>query len=144
MKKLIILSFVFSLYSCTQKLGTPEASLREFINYRYSKDQSKDKLLSMTTGKFQFKINEMSDDEFTLFTGTSNLQKRSFKVVTSNCQKETCFITFISSYNQFQEKEKEFVVETKKIAELTKEEESWKISDVTELKTHIEALKNIE
>ena len=53
-----------------------------------------------------------------------------------NCQENECFITYIVKYSKFENGKNILNAETKKIAQITKESENWRIVDVNNIKTY--------
>lgn len=145
MKKLpFYLFLLFGLaIGCTKK-STPEKTLKDYIDYRFSSGQDKEDLLEMTTGPLQEKISEMEEDDLKKFLEVDKLQKKKLKILLKNCQETECSLTYILSYSQGESRPKDFGIEVKKIAQLLKIENSWKLSDVSNVKTYIEAQKNLD
>lgn len=145
MKKLpVYLLLVLGLaFGCTKK-STPEKTLKDYIDYRFSSGQDKDDLLDMTTGALQEKISDMGEEELKKFLEIDKLKKKRLKILLKNCQETECSLTYMLSYSQGDSKPKDFGIEVKKIAQLMKIENSWKISDVSNVKTYIEAKKNLD
>ena len=143
MKNIILVFLCFLAFACTKK-STPERTLQDYVDYRFNKSQEKDDLLEMTTGTLYERISIMEDEQLKNFLKGERLQKKRLKILLKNCQDTQCFLTYILTYSQGTENPKEFGVEVKKIAQLDKVGESWKISDVSNVKTYIEAKKDLE
>lgn len=139
--KILFLMFLF-LVACTKK-HTPRAALVDFVNYRFSNSQSKDVLLSKVTGPLKEKIESIEGSELKGFLDTSGLEKKSLKILSENCEQDSCFITYIVSYLTMKDKEQTFLTEVKKIAEIRKLETGWKLYDVTNIKTFHDSKKAI-
>ncbi|MCF8058028.1 MAG: hypothetical protein K9K67_01930 [Bacteriovoracaceae bacterium] len=143
MKLNVYLIFLLLIISCTKK-STPEKALKEFIEYRFSQGQDKEDLLEMTTGSLNSRIEDMEGEDLTAFLKAEALQKRRLKVLLKNCEDTKCFLTYILTYSQGSGNPKDFGIEVKKIAQLEKVGETWKLSDVSNVKTYIEAHKDLE
>lgn len=143
MNKLIIaFASILLAISCTKKLG-PEETLREFIDYRFTSNQSAEKIMSFLDGDILEETQEMKDEELKQFLETEKFKKNSFRVVHSNCNADKCFLTYVLKYVETKEEEKS-ETEVKKIAELRKvDENTWKIFDITNVKTYIENKETI-
>ena len=139
---LFVLLFVLS-FSCTKK-STPEKTLQDYVDYRFQSSQERDDLLEMTTGSLYERISDMEEEELKKFLTGGMLKKRRLKILLKNCQDTQCFLTYILTYSQGAGNPKDFGVEVKKIAQINKVGESWKISDVSNVKTYIEAKKDLE
>lgn len=140
MKSLILILLL--LASCTKK-ESAEDVLAAFIKYRFNSYQDKPMLVEMTTGLLNEKISDMDEETFKLFTSTSDLKMRKYKVILSKCSEESCYLTYTLSYDESDEQGRKYETEIKKIAELSKVDDRWKISDVTNVKTFIDAKRPI-
>ncbi|MBT7611423.1 MAG: hypothetical protein HN576_16805 [Bacteriovoracaceae bacterium] len=137
-----ILVLLLLLSSCTKK-ESAEDVLSDFIKYRFNKNQSREMLLERTTGALFQKIREMDEETLTQFVYNDDLKLRKYKVNLSRCSDETCFITYTLAYDQSDEKGRAYETVIKKIAEVQKEDEMWKISDVSNVKTYIDSKRPI-
>ncbi len=129
---------VFILQGCfPRKAQTPEEVLREYITYRFSSGQTKEKLLDFTTGETSAKVESLTEDQFKRYINTGIYQLKNIKVVLKSCTEKACSITYILSYNRTQGEP--LLNEIKKVAELEVVEGSWKIKDVSTVKTYFES-----
>ena len=144
MNEIMKLLLVFLLVFGCSKSESPEEKLQEFVDYRFQTNQSKDKLLSYLTGKLHSAIESMSEEEFGKFIENLKYKKKKFKIVLKKCSDEKCFITYVLSYTQPVPKNPDFEVEVKKIAEMERVEDQWKISNVSNVKSYIEGMKPID
>jgi hypothetical protein len=143
MKNLLFVLIFLLPFSCTKK-STPEKTLQEYVDYRFKSSQERDDLLEMTTGSLKERISDMEEEELKKFLTSGTLEKRKLKILLKNCEDTKCFLTYILTYNQGAGNPKDFGIEVKKIAQLDKVGESWKLSDVSSVKTYIEAKKDLE
>ena len=125
--------------SCSKDLG-PRESLKNFIDYRFSSSQSFSELEKMTTGQFldYLRLIEQqseagSNEKFLKITSEKKLQKKSLKIVSENCEDKKCFVTYILSFSEGTMAK----VEVKSMAELIKVDKKWLISNINDIKTHI-------
>lgn len=130
------------LLSCS-KNTSPESTLREFINMRFSNGQNKSDLIQLTTGEFKASLEEMTEEDFKLFTGFT-IVKNSLDISSSNCGLNECAITYVLRYTTTDDGVKTMVTEVKKIAQLSYVDDYWKISDVQNLKSFHDSLRPIE
>lgn len=144
MKNLLLVFLLSTFFAACTKKSTPEKTLQNYVDYRFTKSQEKEDLLEMTTGSLYDRISEMEEEELKNFLSGEALKKRRLKILLKNCQDTKCFLTYILTYTQGAGNPKDFGVEVKKIAQLDKIGESWKISDVSNVKTYIEAKKDLE
>jgi len=138
--------FIFcgvTFISCNSQKG-PDETLRNFVNYRFSSSQDKEKTLSYTTGSLNEELAKMSDEDYNTFADINDYKKRKLKINLKKCAEDQCFITYTLSFYKKDAKEKTASVEVKKIAELSKTEDGWKIADVNNVKTYIESKKVID
>ena len=133
---------LFLVYSCMAPEG-PEQALKNYINYRFSPDQKKEKLLDMSTGNVRAQIEVMDEDGFKKYYKTSDKVLKRVKINLKNCSEEKCSITYTLSFATLKGKIETFRSEVKKIATLVKEDEKWKVSDVTNVKTYIDSKEPI-
>jgi hypothetical protein len=143
--KLLFISFLSFgfLFSCNVQKG-PDASLKSFINYRFSASQDKDGTLAYTTGVLSDRINAMTDEEYSEYKNNSEYSKRKYRVNLSKCTENQCFITYTLSIIKKGDSGPSAIVDIKKIAELKKVEEKWKVADVNNVKTYIESKQPID
>ncbi len=143
--KLFYTLFLVSLllFSCS-KPNDPENVLRGYIGYRFQKDQSKAKLLGMTSSVLKQSIETMTDEEFAQFVDISKYQKRDIRILNKKCSVDECFITYTLSYDITQDGDKTYNAEIRKVAKLTREDEIWKVADVNNIKTFYDSKKPID
>lgn len=141
--KLLSLALLILFAGCTKE-STPETALEDFIQYRFQSGQSKEDILEMTTGPLHEKLNEMSDEDLEKFIDVKDLKKRKLKVLIKNCEEDTCYLTYVLRYVQGKETPRDFSVEVKKIAQINKVEDKWLLADVSNVKTYIEAKKELK
>ncbi|MBT6325907.1 MAG: hypothetical protein HOJ35_08055 [Bdellovibrionales bacterium] len=137
-----ILVLLLMITACKSEYG-PQESLRNYVNYRFSSDQTKEETLSLLTGQLYSEIKKMDDQEFDQFSRVNEINKKKFKILANNCEEKKCFITYIVKYEKFDNKDKSFLVDTKKVAELLYVDNEWKISDVSNIKTFYNSLEEI-
>jgi hypothetical protein len=143
MQKFFCILILISFYSCTKK-SSPEGALRSFIQYRFDKSQSRDELIDMTTGALQEKISTMGEEDLEKFLDVKDLKRRKLTVLIKNCEVESCFLTYVLRYSQGKENPMEFGVEVKKIAKVEKIEKSWKLAEISNVKTYIDSKKSLD
>lgn len=145
MKSLLTIVSAILLISGCKKNSDPEAALREFIDYRFSSKQSFEGILERTTGKLFGRLSEMSTEDQEKFLKSDQIHKGKLRVNHRNCQPTVCYLTYTLGYKQGTSDKKDFAIEVKKIAEVVKmDNDSWKISDINNVKTYIESKENIE
>ncbi|WP_372652602.1 hypothetical protein [Halobacteriovorax sp.] len=143
MRRLLIVVVALLLTGCFKEKGAEE-TLSTFVNARFNGDLDRNEMGDYLIGEMNDSIMAMEEEEFENFSDLSKLKKKKFKITHSNCSQEKCFITYIISYDQYGDTSKDFRVDNKKIAEMMKVEKSWKIQNVTNVKTYIDAEKPLD
>lgn len=143
MRKLLIVIVALLLTGCFKEKGAEE-TLSVFVNARFDGELDRNEMGEYLSGQMKDSIMEMNEEDFNRFTDLSKLKKKKFKITHANCSEDKCFITYIISYDQYGDKNKDFRVDNKKIAEMMKVDKSWKIENVTNVKTYIDAEKPLD
>lgn len=140
LKYIFLITLFTGLFTSCSKNKDPEGTLRDFVEYRFSKDQSREGLYKYIGGDFQHIIETMSEDDFKTLLKTSLYRKKKMRVLVKKCEPEKCVITYTLKYEQSSptNSAEYFEVEVKKIAELTLDEDSWKIVKVDNIKTYLD------
>jgi hypothetical protein len=129
---------VLILQGCfPRKAQTPEEVLREYITYRFSSEQTKEKLLEFTTGEISAKVEALTEDQFKRYTNIGIYRLNNMKVLLKSCSEKACSITYILSFSRV--KGESLLNEIKKVAEIELVEGSWRIKDVSTVKTYFES-----
>lgn len=128
----ILVSLVF--ISCSQRASNPEGILREFVEMRFSSNQNMSKMISYTTGDFRESLEKMTEEDIKAFVN-HGLKNKNLEISHSKCTESTCSITYILSFDEYDENTLQNRSELKKIAKLVLQPDGWKISDVTNIKT---------
>ncbi len=144
MKLFIIVCSLFSLLSCSKKVG-PQDFLRDFIDYRFSSKLTYEGLLEMTDGALKERIMNLSEEDKVAYLKTDHLKFKKVRMDLITCieDKNECNITYTISYDQLKNGTVDVSAEVKKIAQLKKVEEKWKIVEVDEVKTYFESKNSI-
>ncbi|CBW28130.1 putative exported protein [Halobacteriovorax marinus SJ] len=143
MHKLLIILVALSVTSCFKEKGAQE-TLSTFIQKRFNGSLDRTEMADYLSGQMKDSVLAMEEEEFDKFSDMSKYKKKTFKITHSNCSEAKCFLTYIISYDQFGESTKDYRVDNKKIAEMVKLEKEWKIENVTNVKTYIDADKTLE
>lgn len=143
MHKLLFIVVALLVTSCFKEKGAEE-TLSAFVKERFEGALDRNEMADYLSGQMQESILAMEEEEFEKFSDLSKLKKKRFEITHSNCSEAKCFITYIVSYDQHGDSSKEYRVDNKKIAEMMKEENSWKIENVTNVKTYIDSEKALE
>ena len=88
-------------------------------------------------------VSELSDEELEKDTRMNGVSDVSIKVISKNCQKDNCVVTYIVEYKTKSKTEKLFSSEVKKVAEIEKIGEDWKLASIRNIKTFHESKEPI-
>jgi hypothetical protein len=142
--KIVNLVLISTLFvSCFGGQDTPEGALRDYVTKISKSKVDRDFYLDRTAGKLKTAIENMDEEEFEDFNKLPNVKNAKVKVLSKTCDNDTCTLTYLVSYNIYENNKNAFETEVKKIAEMEKEGDEWKITDVSNLKTYIEAKDSI-
>lgn len=141
MKNLYLLFMALTLTACLNSNNSPEKALENYIHAVSSGENSKDFYLEHTTSELRENIESMTDEEFRDFVSLPKISGKKFKVITKTCNEDKCTLTYLLTYTSGENKE--FKNEIKKIAVLIRVEDEWKIASASNLKTFIEARKDL-
>ncbi len=131
--------------SCNQDQG-PEQVLRSYVNLRFQKGDNLKALINKTTGELKADLESLStlgEEARKKFDQSSQFTKKTLKVLSRDCNKKTCKITYIISY-QKKTDGNPYNAEIRNVANLSFVEGAWKIGSIGGLKSYFESKKDIE
>ena len=135
------------LVACSYSPKSPEGLIKMYVKDTSTKSVDRDYYEKYTTGDILEATSSLSDEEFETNSKMGNVKNAQTKIVMKKCDsEEKCVVTYIVEYTyQATEGGKStYKNEVKKIAEVEKVEGAWKIANVTNLKTYIEANEPID
>ena len=132
MKKILMALIVLSACVGKQNIKTPEGVLQKFVESRFKGTQVGD-LKNLLSDKYFESIQEMRD---TKYDTLEHIKKKKFKLISKNCTDVNCKITYYVSYGEYEGKTKQSDTETKKIATLIPNGETWLIDQIDHIKTY--------
>lgn len=141
MKKLAYVFVLLSILSCQQDLG-PEQVLRSYINLRFLPDTKLSDLVSKTTGELKANLESLDQEQKRKFTQAGQFKKKSLKILSRDCSKKSCKITYIISYVR-DLGENPYNAQIRNVANLELVGKVWRISSVGGLKSYFESKKDI-
>lgn len=145
MKLFALICILFLAISCDSKHQGPAETLTRFVDYRFSDSQNKEGLLRFMTSKASEEIAAMNDEDLKSLFKTEKFRKRNFKIISEKCTQDQCFMTYVLEYDVLATNSaRDFVTEVKKIAELQKIGEEWKVANIDNIKTFIDATRPID
>ena len=127
-----------------EKQNDPESVLRDYVDYRFMGGQDRGELLKRTTGNMYQKIEQMSNEDFNKFKSVDKLGWKKLSINNKACTDIQCEITYSFSYDMQKNDEKSSTVDVKTIATLEKVSDEWKIADIRNVKTFIDAKESID
>lgn len=140
--KILIFLQVFAvslLMSSCQKEVSPEAGLRSYVNYASTGSATKEGFLERSTGDLRASLETMDEEQFKIFSEQmKHSVRKDFDIHKKNCQELRCFITYTLEYEAQSKEQAIYRVDVRKIAELVKEDEQWKIASVENVKSYYE------
>ncbi len=147
MKYLIFLSLILTLIACDKGPKTPEGLIKMFVTDLSSKKVEKSYFEQYTTGELWDAVKDLDEEEFNNYANGKKVKKVKLKILNKNCVGDTCNLTYEVGYAEgkgAEEGKGDFHSEVKKVAVVVKQEDSWKIYKVSNIKTYIEAQNTIE
>lgn len=140
MKFVLLSIFIVMFTSCDKGAKTPEGLLRMYVNdLTSSTSVGKEYFEKYTTGKLWESVVDLEEEDFKKFISMSKVKNAKIEISNKNCIAEKCTLTYIVKYDTVEDSKKTFKSEVKKVAMLVKSGETWKISEVSNLKTYIES-----
>ncbi|MCT4642373.1 MAG: DUF4878 domain-containing protein [Bacteriovoracaceae bacterium] len=132
-----LLSFAL-LSSCFNNNDTALGALKNYVNKIAKGNLSKDDYKDMTTGSLLKSIEQLSDQDFEKLNRTQSIDLEKVKILRESCEIDSCAITYIVEYKSKAADGSSYKTSVRKIANLSKHEKSWKISQVDNIKTYHE------
>ena len=123
--------------SCVDKKGTPESALVNYISMRFSgKIQKRAEFSELLTGKYKKLVDALTEQQYSSFFNLSGRKLNKTSIAsTENKSANQVYITYIVSYRSDSPHDKA-KTDLKQIALLEKENGSWKIAEVSGIKTY--------
>jgi|GEM_PF-657007 hypothetical protein len=130
---------IILMLSACQEEQTPESGLRSYVNYTHSTNATKDGFIELSTGDLRAALETMDEGQFdTFIEQMKHSIQKDFDINKKNCQELKCFITYTIEYDAQSKGKSVYSVDVRKIAELVKEDEKWKIASVENVKSYYE------
>lgn len=140
--KYLFLAILF--VGCYGGADTPEAALKNYVQKVTTNKADRDFYLQYTSGKLLESIESMDDEEFKKFNKFEKIKNAKVNIIYKSCEQQTCSLTYTVKYEVHENQKVSFDTEVKKIAELVKVDDSWKIFEVNNTKTFIESKSAID
>lgn len=130
--------------ACFSGANTPEELLKDYVETVTSGNATRDFYAEKTAGDLLKDIEAMSEEDFQEYNNFSRIKYAKVKVLSKSCSDDNCTLTYVVKYNVFVENKPSYETEVKKIAELVRIDNNWKISAVKNRKTFIDAKSAID
>lgn len=134
-KNYCVAAVLLVLASCSPSPETPEGLLKMYVNDVTTKKVDKDYYLKYTTDELKESVEDLTEEEVANRSFSQNVKRAKVNILNKNCQNGSCVLTYVVSYDTVERDKTKFATETKKLAEIRKEEGVWKIANITHLKT---------
>ncbi len=125
------------LGSCMKKSG-PDEILQNYINDRFSKELEKEDFKDYFAGELLEELEGLDAKVIGDLNEVQKAKKKRLAIDFKRCDDDKCFITYTLSYDSTAnaaDSETKVVVKVKKIAELRRLENEWRIFGITDIKT---------
>ena len=136
MKAIFFISLIVLFSSGCKREVDPEVFLINAIEQLIETKQSKEYLLSISTGELLEHIKNSPTEEIEKYLDLSNYKKRKVKINHKECINDKCSINYSLAFDI---KSPQGMVNTeaevRKLAELVRIDGGWKLSDITNIKT---------
>ncbi len=144
--KISLLVVILSTFviGCDRGAKTPEGLIRMFVNDLSNTQVEKSYFEKYTTGKVWDSVADLNEEDFNKFANHKKTKNAKVKILNKNCEIAKCTLTYIVSYSLSGANKSDFKSEVKKAAVLVKDGDIWKISEVANIKTFLEATNAID
>jgi uncharacterized lipoprotein NlpE involved in copper resistance len=144
--KICLFLIIFVFVGCNNEASSPEGLVKMFVSDSVKGNVDRDYYEEYTTGSLLAASRDLSDEEIDE-SSLDGIKSIKTKIISKNCGKDKCILTYIVTYltskNGKGGSGNDFSTEVKKIAEVEKEGDIWKIAQVKNVKTYHESLKPI-
>lgn len=136
--QVVLFGTIFIFVGC-QRDHTPESDLRSYVNYASSGNATKAGFIERSTGDLRATLETMDEEQFETFAEQmKHSVQKDFDINKTNCQELKCFITYTIEYEAESDEKPIYRVDVRKVAEMVKEDEEWKIASVENVKSYYE------
>lgn len=135
--KILLLTLIF-LVSCV-KTGGPEQVLKEYANKRFNNELTREDFQEYFDGEILADFEVIDQKALGELNQINTSKTRKMDIEFKRCDEVKCFLTYSIVYSTQAESNNQtsdVQVKIKKIAELKKIEDKWKITGITDIKTH--------
>lgn len=135
--KILLLTFIL-LVSCV-KTGGPEQVLKEYTNKRFNNELTREDFQEYFDGEILADFEVIDQKALGELNQINTAKTRKMDIEFKRCDEVKCFLTYSIVYSTQAESNNQtsdVQVKIKKIAELKKVEDKWKITGITDIKTH--------
>lgn len=126
--------------------NTPEGVIKKYISEVTKSEKDIEQLRELLTGELDEQLEGLSSEEVTEFFEIGAIKSTKVNITKTSCdQEDICFVTYNLSYETIDEAQKpDFETQVRKVAKVVKVDGSWKIAEISNVKTYHEAQNAIE
>lgn len=139
-----LLFAIFILAVGCVKPGGPESVLKEYVNKRFQNEVSKEDFKEYFEGEILEELENIDQKTVGDLNQINESKSKKLEIEFKRCDEDKCFLTYSISYStaaSANQMSTDVHVKVKKIAELRKFENKWKISGITDIKTYYDFSK---
>lgn len=133
------------MMACNKGAKSPEGLIEMYVSDITTRSVDRDYFNTYTDGELLATVQELSDEDFKEFITVKAVKNARVKILTKNCTNdENCSLTYLIKYDVAGGGDSNFKTEVKKLAEVKKFDDVWKLLSVQNLKTFHQALNPIK
>jgi DNA-binding Xre family transcriptional regulator len=137
-KSLIKVALLLSFTACLNSDDSASGHLRKFVK-KTTDNLSQDGYADYAAQDLLESIISMDEEEFKNFQEQSNVEGVKVDILSESCQELSCTITYVTKYQTKTSDGSIYGSEVRKLAELVKSDEGWRVTSVKNVKTYLEA-----
>lgn len=133
---------LLSLCACFESDQSPSGHLRKFVK-KSTSNLAQDDYSDYAAKDLLESISSMDEEEFKNFQEQSNVDGVKVDILSESCQDVSCTITYVTKYQTKTSDGSTYGSEVRKLAELVKGEDGWRVTSVKNTKTYLEAKEGL-
>lgn len=141
-KSLSKLILLLAFTACFNSDDSASGHLRKFVK-ETTNNLSQDNYSDYASQELLESIQSMDEEEFKIFQEQSNVDGVRVEILSESCQQSKCTITYVTKYETKTSDGSIYESEVRKLAELLKEDEGWRVTSVKNVKTYLEAKEGL-
>lgn len=141
-KNLIKVALLLSFTACFNSDDSASGHLRKFVK-KTTDNLSQDSYADYAAKDLLESITSMDEEEFKNFQEQSNVDGVRVDILSESCQEFACTITYVTKYQTKTSDGSIYGSEVRKLAELIKGDDGWRVTSVKNVKTYLEAKEGL-